>query len=125
MSPHRKYQFKRIFDKYRNSKYGFDVSNLYTAITDIHTSTFTTAQYNEMCRLLVIDEHQQPFTFETLAGILAVCERLVYDALNSSSDQEDYTLAKDPLEKCDFDSLDRKLDGFAVSKPMLKLLKTL
>ncbi len=45
--------------------------------------------------------------------------------MNSLSDAEDHELAKDPLEKCDFDSLQRKLHGFTVSETMKKLLKTL
>ncbi|UJR33207.1 hypothetical protein I4U23_020662 [Adineta vaga] len=124
-SSHRKYQFKRIFDKYRNSKYGLDISNLYSAITDIHPDSFTRSQYDELCRLICINDQTYQFSFETFSGILAVCERLVYDALNSSSDPEDYELAKDPLEKCDFDSLDRKFDGCNISNEMRKLLKTL
>ncbi|CAF3586234.1 unnamed protein product [Adineta steineri] len=125
LSLRRNYQFKRIFDKYRNNKYCLDITNLYSAITDIHTENFTRAQYDYLLQLLDIENQQHQFSFETFGGILAVCERIVYDSLNPSSDVEDYELGKDPLEKCDFDSLLRKLDGFAISETMKKLLKTL
>ncbi|CAF1622748.1 unnamed protein product [Adineta ricciae] len=124
-SSHRRYQFKRIFDKYRNSKHAVELTDLYSAVTDVHTDSFTRSQYDELCHLIGAEDPHTQFSFETFSGVLAVCERLVYDALNSSSDPEDYELAKDPLEKCDFYSLKRKLDGFNISKELRKLIHTL
>jgi hypothetical protein len=102
-----------------------DLSNLYAAIVDIHTDNFTSSQYDYLRQLVDIQNDSHQFTFNAFAGILAVCERIVYDSVNSLSDAEDHELAKDPLEKCDFDSLQRKLHGFTVSETMKKLLKTL
>lgn len=125
LSKHRNYQYKRIFEKYRNGQHRLDFSNLHEAIIDIHTDNFTRSQFEYLCQLVDIQNDKQQFTFTTFAGILAVCERIVYDSIIASSDHEDNDLAKDPLEKCDFDALDRKLDGFTISESMKKLLKTL
>jgi hypothetical protein len=102
-----------------------DLTNLYAAIIDIHTDNFTKSQYDYLCQLVDIQNGPHQFTFNAFAGILAVCERIVYDSVNSVSDAEDHEVAKDPLEKCDFDSLERKLHGITVSETMKKLLKTL
>jgi hypothetical protein len=122
LSSRRNYHFKRIFDKYRNNQYRFESNNLYTAITEFHTENFTHLQYENLCQLINLGNEQHQFTFDTFAGILALSERILYD---SSSFRGEQDLTKETIEKCDFDSLERKLDGLRISQTMKKLLKTL
>jgi hypothetical protein len=124
LSSRRNYQFKRIFDKYRNNQYRFESNHLYTSITDVHSESFTRSQYDHLCQLIDIGNEQHQFTFDTFGGILALCERILYDSSRFRSGYDD-DLAKDTIEKCDFDSLDRKLDGLNISETMKKLLKTI
>ncbi|CAF0749695.1 unnamed protein product [Rotaria sordida] len=125
LSSRRNYQFKRVFDKYRNNQYRFESNNLYTSITDIHSEKFTRSQYDNLCQLINIGDEQHQFTFDTFAGILALCERILYDSKAPPSGVDEQDLVKDTLEKCDFDCLDRKLDGLSISERMRKLLKAL
>ncbi|CAF3411317.1 unnamed protein product [Rotaria sp. Silwood1] len=125
LSSRRNYQFKRVFDKYRNNQYRFESNNLYTSITDIHREKFTRSQYDNLCQLIDIGNEQHQFTFDTFAGILALCERILYDSKAPHTGVDEQELVKDTLEKCDFDCLDRKLDGLSISKTMRKLLKIL
>ncbi|CAF2585730.1 unnamed protein product [Rotaria sp. Silwood2] len=125
LSSRRNYQFKRVFDKYRNNQYRFESNNLYTSITDIHKEKFTSSQYDKLCQLINIGNEQHQFTFDTFAGILALCERILYDSKAPPTGVDEQDLVKDTLEKCDFDCLDRKLDGLIISETMRKLLKIL
>ena len=125
LSSRRNYQFKRIFDKYRNSRYRFESINLYKSITDVHTDRFTRSHFDDLCQLIDIGNEQRQFTFETFAGILALCERILCGMKTFSIGLDEQDLTRDALEKCDFDGLDRKLDGLNISVPMKELLKTL
>jgi hypothetical protein len=125
LSSRRNYQFKRLFDKYRNNHYRLESSNLYQSITDIHTETFTPSQYDDLCQLIDLGNEQHQFTFDTFAGILALCERILFGSSQFRSGLDEHDLAKDALEQCDFDGLDRKFDGLDISDTMKRLLKTL
>jgi hypothetical protein len=125
LSSRRNYQFKRIFEKYRNNQFRCESSNLYTSITDIHSETFTRSQYDYLCQLINLGNEPHQFSFETFAGILALCERILYNSSQFRSSLDDHDLAKDTLEKCDFDSLDRKFDGLIISDTMKRLLRTI
>ena len=125
LSSRRNYQFKRMFDKYRNTQYRFESTNLYASISEIHRENFTRLQYDNLCQLINIGNEQHQFTFDTYAGILALCERILCNSKTFLSAQNEHDLAKDALEKCDFDSLDRKLDGLIISEPLRNLLTTI
>ncbi len=70
-------------------------------------------------------KEQHQFNYDTFAGVLALCERILFDSSKFRSGLDEHDLAKDTIEKCDFESLDRKLDGLMVSETMRRLLKTL
>lgn len=125
LSSRRNYQFKRIFDKYRNNQYRFESTNLYAAILDVHSQIFTREQYEHLCELIDLGNEQHQFTYDTFAGILALCERMLFDTSKFRAALDDNDLLKDALEQCDFDSLDRKLDGLQISETMKRLLKSL
>lgn len=125
LSPRRHHHFRRIFDKYRNNQYRFESSNLYTSITDVHTEAFTRAQFDELCQLIDLGNEQHQFPFDTLAGILALSERMLFNASKFRNVLDDSELAKHPIEQCDFDSLDRKLDGLQIGDTLKRLLKRL
>lgn len=125
LSSRRNYQFKRVFDKYRNNQYRLEVNNLYQAIIDVHSESFTRTQYNYLCELIDIGNEQHQFTFDIFAGILALCERILYDSSQFRSGLDEHDLAKDTIEKCDFDSLERKFDGLVINETMRRLLKAL
>lgn len=78
-----------------------------------------------MCQLINIGNEQHQFTFDTYSGILALCERMLCDPKTLANARDEQDLAKDALEKCDFECLDRKLSGLLISEPMRKLLKTI
>jgi hypothetical protein len=94
-------------------------------MTEIHTENFTRLQYDNLCQLINIGSEQHQFTFDTFAGILALCERILYGSSSFRSGLDEPELAKETIEKCDFDSLERKLDGLRISQTMKKLLQTL
>lgn len=125
LSSRRNYQFKRIFDKYRNNQYRFESTHLYAAILDVHSETFTRAQYEHLCQSIDLGNEQHQFTFDTFAGILALCERILFSTSKFRAALDDNDFAKDTLEQCDFDCLDRKLDGLQISDTMKRLLKTI
>ena len=125
LSPRRHFHYKRIFDKYRNNQYRFESNHLYTSIRDVHADSFTKTHYEQLCQLLNINNEQHQFAFDTFAGILALCERILCDSEKFRSGLDEHDLAKDTIEKCDFDSLDRKLDGLNVSETMKNLLRTI
>lgn len=114
-----------MFDKYRNNQYRFESNNLYQSIIDVHSESFTRSKYDYLCQLIDIGSEQHQFTFDTFAGILALCERILYESSQFRSGLDEHDLAKDTIEKCDFDSLERKLDGLVVNETMNRLLKTL
>lgn len=123
-SSRRQYQFKRLFEKYRNRNYYFESSNLFSSLLDIHKHHLTREIFNDLCQLIELNKSEQ-FSFDTYAGILALCERIVYRSAILYKDQDDYNLAKDPIEKCDFYSLNRKFDGLIISDAMKRLLNAL
>lgn len=125
LSSRRHYHFKRIFDKYRNSQYRFESNNLSKSIHDVHADSFTRSHYDYLCELIDLGKEQHQFSFETFAGILALCERILCDSEKFRSGLDEHELAKDMIEKCDFDSLDRKFDGLMISDTMKKLLRAL
>ncbi len=100
-------------------------NTLYTSIIDVHSESFTHSQYDYLCKLIDIGNEQHQFAFDTFAGILALCERILYESSQFRSGFDEHDLAKDTIEKCDFDSLDRKLDGLIISETMKRLLKTI
>ena len=123
-SSRRQYQFKRLFEKYRNRTYHFESSNLYSSLLDIHKHHLTRDIFESLCRLIQLNQPEQ-FAFDTYAGILALGERILYRSSILYKDQDDYNLAKDPIEKCDFYSLKRKFDGLIISDAMKQLLNAL
>ncbi|UJR13981.1 hypothetical protein I4U23_000984 [Adineta vaga] len=125
LSSRRQYQFKRLFHKYRNKRHLFEISDLFSSIRDIHQENFTKVKYTNLCQLLDLTNQNYEFTFETYAGILAFCERMLYNSSPYYNNCDDEQLTKDVIEKCDFDSLDRKLDGLNISPIMKRLLHTL
>ena len=125
LSSRRQYQFKRLFEKYRNRNYQFDSSFLYLSLLNIHKHHLTQDLYDDLRQLIGLDHEQYQLTFHTYAGILALCERILYRSSLLYRDQEDYNLSKDAIEKCDFDSLKRKFDGVKISAAMKQLLNTL
>ncbi|CAF2062958.1 unnamed protein product [Rotaria magnacalcarata] len=125
LSTRRNYQFKRIFDKHRNNHYRFESNNLFTSIGELHRDNFTRSQFEYLCQLIDIGTEQHQFTYDTFSGILALCERILCETKRTTTGLDEQDLAKDTLEKCDFDSLDRKLDGLKISATMKKLLTTL
>lgn len=125
LSSRRQYQFKRIFSKYRNRNYQVDSSDLYASLRDLHKENLTRATYDELCQLTDIDQQSCQFPFETFVGVLALAERLLCNAFLLRSDYDMALLTKDPIERCDFDSLKRKLDGLKVSEKMKRLLNTI
>lgn len=125
LSSRRHYHYKKIFDKYRNTQYRFESNHLYAAIRDVQGESFTRTNYDQLIGLLNISNEQHQFAFEAFAGILALCERILCDSEKFRSGLDEHDLAKDTIEKCDFDSLDRKLDGLNVSETMKNLLRTL
>jgi len=56
---------------------------------------------------------------------LALSERILFESSKFRSSFDERDLAKDTIEKCDFDSLDRKLDGLIISEKMKRLLTTI
>lgn len=122
LSSRRQYQFKRTFNKYRNRRYCFESSYLYLSVTDIHKENITQQQFDYLCQLIDLDNREYEFSFDTYAGILALCERLVYKSSKLYSEYDDLYEEKHVLEKCDFDSLHRKLDGFFINDSMKRLL---
>lgn len=125
LSARRHHHYKRIFDKYRNNQYRFESNQLRTAIRDVHADVFTATHHDQLARLINIGNEQHQLTFETFAGILALCERILCDSQSFRSGLDEHDLAKDTIEKCDFDSLDRKLDGLNISETMKNLLRAL
>lgn len=125
LSSRRQYQFKRLFDKYRNRNYNFDSSYLHLSLLNIHKHHLTYEIFDYLCQLIGLDDEQYQFTFNTYAGVLALCERIVYRSSLLYKDQDDYNLMKDTIEKCDFYSLERKFDGFIISNAMKQLLNAL
>ncbi len=125
LSSRRQYQFKRIFEKYRNRYYHFESSNLYLSLLNIHKHHLTNEIFANLCQLINFDHQQYQLTFNTYAGILALCERILYKSSLLHNDQDDYDLTKDAIEKCDFYSLDRKFDGLMISDTMKRLLHAL
>ena len=125
LSSRRTYHFKRIFDKYRNSQYRFESTDLYRSILDVHSDNFTRTHYDQLCQLIDLGNEQHQFAFDTYSGILALCERVLCDSEEYRRGLDEYDLGKDTIEKCDFDSLDRKLDGLNVNDTMKKLLRAL
>lgn len=121
LSSRRKYEFKRIFDKYRNRNYQFESSNLYLSLADLHKQNLTQTNFNYLCQLIHLNNQSYQFTFDIYAGILALFERILY----KGQDDDDNNLTKDVIEKCDFYSLDRKFDGLNINETMKKLLNTL
>jgi hypothetical protein len=119
LSSRRQYQFKRIFDKYRNRYYQFESSYLYLSLLDLHKQNLTYKNFNYLCQLIDLNNQQYQFTFDTYAGILALYERILH------KDLDDYNLTKNEIEKCDFYSLDRKFDGLIISNTMKQLLNAL
>ncbi len=98
---------------------------MYTSIIDVHSENFTRSQYDYLCQLIDIGNEQHQFKYDTFAGVLALCERILYESSQFRSGFEEHDLAKDTIEKCDFDSLERKLDGLIISEKMKRLLKTI
>ncbi|CAF0902353.1 unnamed protein product [Adineta ricciae] len=125
LSSRRQYQFKRLFQKYRNRRHLFESSDLFLSMSDIHKESFTRAKYTELCQLLDLKAQEYEFTFETYAGILAFCERMLYNSSLHHRIYDDEQLTKQTIEKCDFDCLDRKLDGLNINEPMKRLLHAL
>ena len=125
LSARRQYQFKRIFNKYRNHRYSFESSYLYLAIIDLHKENFTRSTYDELCQLIDLDHAAHEFTFEMFAGTLALSERLLCNAFIIKNENDAIQLRKDPLERCDFDSLIRKFDGLNISEKMKRLFNSL
>ena len=125
LSSRRQYQFKRLFQKYRNRRHLFESSDLFLSLSDIHKESFTRAKYTELCRLLDLKPQEYEFTYETYAGILAFCERMLYNSSPHHRIYEDEQLTKQTIEICDFDCLDRKLDGLNINEPMKRLLHAL
>lgn len=124
LSSRRQFQFKRLFDKYKNRKYQFESSNLYLSLMDIHKHHLTRDIFDYLCRLIELNKPEE-FSFNTYAGILAICERILYRSSILYKDQDDYNLTKDAIEKCDFYSLDRKFDGLMINERMKQLLNAL
>ena len=124
-SARRQYQFKRIFNKYRNREFQFESTDLYSAVRDLHKENFTSATYDELCQLIDLNGQTHRFPYETFAGILALSERLLCNAFLRKNDYDTVLLSKDPIERCDFDSLKRKFDGLRISEKMKRLLNTL
>ncbi|CAF3354707.1 unnamed protein product, partial [Rotaria socialis] len=114
LSTRRNYQFKRIFDKYRNNHYRFESSNLFASIGELHRDNFTRSQFECLCQLIDLGTEQHQFAYDTFSGILALCERILCETKRTTTGLDEQDLAKDTLEKCDFDSLDRKLDGLTI-----------
>ncbi|CAF4235059.1 unnamed protein product, partial [Rotaria magnacalcarata] len=99
-------------------------NNLFTSIGELHRDNFTRSQFEYLCQLIDIGTEQHQFTYDTFSGILALCERILCETKRTTTGLDEQDLAKDTLEKCDFDSLDRKLDGLKISATMKKLLTT-
>ena len=92
---------------------------------DVYTDTFTRSRYDQVCQR--VDFGNEPFqlAFDAFAGVLALCERILYQAEIVRRGLEQVEIAKDTIETCDFDCLDRKCDGLTLSEPMRNLLKLL
>ncbi|CAF4560903.1 unnamed protein product, partial [Rotaria sp. Silwood1] len=125
LSSRRQYQFKRLFNRYRNRDYLFESSYLYLSMISIHKENFTRTQFNYLCELIGLEKQEYEFKFETYAGILALCERIIYYSLKLYDENDNLQLTKHAIEKCDFYGLDRKLDGLAISDTMKQLLRAL
>ncbi|CAF1144261.1 unnamed protein product [Rotaria sp. Silwood1] len=125
LSSRRQYQFKRLFNRYRNRDYLFESSYLYLSMISIHKENFTRTQFNYLCELIDLEKQEYEFKFETYAGILALCERIIYYSLKLYDENDNLQLTKHAIEKCDFYGLDRKLDGLAISDTMKQLLRAL
>jgi hypothetical protein len=125
LSARRHFYFKRLFDKYRNINYCFESRNLYASIHDIYGESFTRTHYDYLCQLICIGHEHHEFSFNAFAGVLALSERILCDSQSFRSGLDEHDLAKDMIEKCDFDSLDRKFDGLTINDTMSKLLRVL
>lgn len=125
VSNRRQFQFKRIFNKYRERDHRIEYSNLFPSIVDLHKENFTRANYDELCQLVDIDNEMYRFAFEPFIGILAFSERLLCNLFLMKTDSDHIILSKDPIERCDFDSLARKFDGLMISEKMKRLLNSL
>jgi hypothetical protein len=89
---------------------------------DIHKNNFTRSIFDELRRIVNLDDQSYRFTFDMFAGILALGERLLCRAFLLNHDNSRLKLSKDPVEQCDFDSLKRKLDGLRISDELRQLL---
>ncbi|CAF2845685.1 unnamed protein product [Rotaria sp. Silwood2] len=125
LSSRRQYQFKRLFSRYRNKHYLFESSDLYLSIASIHKENFKRIHFNHLCQLIDLDNQEREFKFETYAGILALCERIIFYSSKLYNDYDDIYLTKHAIERCDFDGLSRKLDGLAIRDTMKRLLQAL
>jgi hypothetical protein len=92
---------------------------------EIHQENLTRAKFEYLCQLMDLDNQPYEFTFNTYAGILALCERVLYNSSPFYKNYDDDHLTKDIIEKCDFYSLDRKFDGLVISDTMRRLLNAL
>jgi hypothetical protein len=92
---------------------------------NIHKHHLTHELFDYLCQLIGLDDEQHQFTFNTFAGILALCERILYRSSVLYKELDDYNLSRDAIEKCDFYSLERKFDGLQISDGMKHLLNSL
>lgn len=125
LSSRRQYQFKRVFHKYRNARHLVESSDLFQSIVDIHHENFTRTNFADLAELIDLGSQPREFTLQTFGGILAFCERRLYNTSPALRNYDGDQLSKDPIEKCDFDSMQRKLDGLSVSETMKRLLDAL
>lgn len=125
LSSRRQYEFKRVFNKYRNKNNQFDSSNLYLSLFDLHKQNLTLNHFNDLCQLIHLNNQSYQLTFNIYAGILALFERILYKRSLLHKDQDDYNLTKDIIEKCDFYSLQRKFHELKINDTLKKLLNEL
>ncbi|CAF3011432.1 unnamed protein product [Rotaria socialis] len=125
LSSRRQHQFKHIFNRFRNRYYLFESSYLYSSIIVVHKENFTRSQFNQLCQLIDLGNQECELKFDTYAGILALSERIAYYSSKLHDAYGDLHTEKHALEKCDFDGLDRKLDGLNISDTMKRLLHVL
>ena len=92
---------------------------------DVYTGTFTRCQYDQVCQRVELGHEPFQLTFDAFAGVMALCERILYRAEIQRRGLEQVEIVKDAIETCDFDCLDRKCDGLTLNEPMKNLLKLL
>lgn len=111
-----------MYDLRRHISYNFDLFDLQSAMKSLHKENLTKQNFNDICELIGLKNEKYAFDFNTFAGILALSERILFHSNELYAEYNKYYIPKQILEQCDFDSLQRKLDGLNISENMKQLL---